>query len=285
MFGLFRNLLGMKVIQPMLKPVLRLVIGLIAIPVFRFLMRNVFRLQEMDEEMEKDLEQWFKASLVLLFSTKNMEQTFEGLLIVLIPYLDGGSDQLSTIATGMRLMLVIGVVEMMPDQELFSIIHPGPPKLKYDREKSIWRNIRDQFYPFAKGMVCQHLNRSSPVFAFLAAIAEGTAGWICYGFAITQYLIIGLVTSRDRALDALTQFDRAVAERRKELMSEFQLDDPSQTPVLASCPNCQQEFVVAPPTPPPKEDEDTEKAEERSEQQEQEPESSTGPDTASVQPA
>ena len=25
---------------------------------------------------------------------------------------------------------------MMPDQELFSIIHPGPPKIKYDKSKS-----------------------------------------------------------------------------------------------------------------------------------------------------
>ena len=42
--------------------------------------------------------------------------------------------------------------------------------------------------------------------------------------AITQYLIIGLVTSRDRALDVLSEFDRAVAKRRNELIEEFKLE-------------------------------------------------------------
>ncbi|MEJ7595414.1 MAG: hypothetical protein WKF77_28175, partial [Planctomycetaceae bacterium] len=46
-------------------------------------------------------------------------------------------------------------------------------------------------------------------------------GWICYLLAITQYLIIGLVTRRDKALDMLSEFDRAVADRRKELVEEF----------------------------------------------------------------
>ena len=49
-------------------------------------------------------------------------------------------------------------------------------------------------------------------------------GWVCYLLAITQYLIIGLVTSRDRAMDVLSEFDRAVAERRQELIEEFQID-------------------------------------------------------------
>jgi hypothetical protein len=49
-------------------------------------------------------------------------------------------------------------------------------------------------------------------------------GWVCYLMAITQYLIIGLVTSRDRALDVLSEFDRAVARRRNELIEEFKLE-------------------------------------------------------------
>jgi hypothetical protein len=49
-------------------------------------------------------------------------------------------------------------------------------------------------------------------------------GWVCYLMAITQYLIIGLVTSRDRALDVLSEFDRAVAQRRNELIEEFKLE-------------------------------------------------------------
>ena len=49
-------------------------------------------------------------------------------------------------------------------------------------------------------------------------------GWVCYLMAISQYLIIGLVTRRDRALDVLSEFDRAVAKRREELVKEFQLE-------------------------------------------------------------
>ena len=50
-------------------------------------------------------------------------------------------------------------------------------------------------------------------------------GWCCYLLAITQYLIIGLVTSRDRAMDVLSEFDRAVAVRRKQLMEEFEIPE------------------------------------------------------------
>jgi hypothetical protein len=46
--------------------------------------------------------------------------------------------------------------------------------------------------------------------------------------AITQYLIIGLVTSRDKALDVLNEFDRHVAIRRRELVEEFQGGEPSK---------------------------------------------------------
>ncbi len=214
----------MKVyLAPVLRPFFRIVLGLIAIPVFRFIMQKIFRVQELDEELEKDLEQWFKASLVLLAATKNMEMAIFGELLNLG---NGAEDDFSNPwITGMRIMMAIGVIEMMPDQELFAIIHPGPPALKYDREKGIWNCLREQCRPFLKGVLCQHLNRSSPVFAILSAIFDGTAGWVCFGFAITQYLIIGLVTSRDRALDALSEFDRQVAIRRKELKQEFGLDE------------------------------------------------------------
>ncbi|MGV2333752.1 MAG UNVERIFIED_CONTAM: hypothetical protein LVR18_06400 [Planctomycetaceae bacterium] len=55
-------------------------------------------------------------------------------------------------------------------------------------------------------------------------------GWICYLAAISQYLIIGLVTSRDRAMKVLTLFDQAVAERRKELIETYNLQDPAEPP-------------------------------------------------------
>jgi len=214
----------MKVyLAPVLRPFFRILMGLIAIPIFRFVMQKVFRVQELDDELEKDLEQWFKASLVLLAATKNMEMVIFGELLNLGT---GAEDDYSNPwITGMRIMMVIGVIEMMPDQELFAIIHPGPAALKYDRKKGLWNCLREQCRPFMKGIVCQHLNRSSPVFAILSAIFDGTAGWVCFGIAITQYLIIGLVTSRYRALDALSEFDRQVAIRRQELKQEFGIDE------------------------------------------------------------
>ncbi|WP_242631223.1 DNA topoisomerase I [Rubinisphaera italica] len=224
--GLFRILYQIKILGPVLRPLFRILLGLIAIPVFRFILRHIFRVQELDDELEKDLEQWFKGTLVLLAATKNMEMTmfswidhFGGPTTIT----DGGMND--AWISGLRIMMVIGVIEMMPDQELFAIIHPGPPKFKYDRKIGFWQSLKKQFRPIAKGLVCQHLNRSSPVFAILCAIFLGSVGWICFGIASAQYLIIGLVTSRDRALDALSAFDRQVAIRRQQIKEEFSLDE------------------------------------------------------------
>ena len=91
---------------------------------------------------------------------------------------------------------------------------------------------------------CQHCFSTSPILTAVSVVSilqldpEGTVeadqfsrqwerwlvGWVCYLMAITQYLIIGLVTRRDRAVDVLSEFDRAVAERREELVKEFQLE-------------------------------------------------------------
>ncbi len=290
MGGIFRALMNLPLFKSVLRPITRLIVGLIAIPIFRFIMRRVFRLQDLDEELEKDLEQWFRGALLLLAATANMEHLLFG-------WTDkfDWMDRMDWLTMGLRLMLAIGVIEAMPDQELFAVIHPGPPKIKPGRSVllEIWRKK----WLFIKGFVCQHLNRSSPVFAMMAAIVgaqliplsdldyEKTTeantidwvycqqigstsplqpvfavaqhnqfyaradrslqevarinvesrrrwerwivGWCCYLLAITQYLIIGLVTSRDRALDVLSEFDRAVAERRRELIEEFQIQNPA----------------------------------------------------------
>ena len=114
---------------------------------------------------------------------------------------------------------------MMPDQELFAVIHNGPPKMSFDSKSQWLPQIKDQWWPITKGLVCLHLNRSSPVFAILATIAPGGPGWICYGLALTQYLVIGLVTSRDKALDVLTLFDETMQAQRQELVEELHLAD------------------------------------------------------------
>ncbi|QDT65314.1 DNA topoisomerase I [Calycomorphotria hydatis] len=224
-----RFFLSLSILRPIMRPAVRWIIGIIAIPLFRLILRKGIKLQELDKELEKDLEQWFRGSLLLLAATANMEH----LLFEWVPLSMQG--EYGWLTVGLRLMLAIGVIETMPDQQLFSIIHPGPSAPKIDRSKPWW-GLPPQVKPFFKGVLCQHINRSSPVFALLAAIFGGDpsdpkladdviVGWVCYFAAITQYLIIGLVTSKDKALDALSEFDRRVAERRQELVEEFSLED------------------------------------------------------------
>ena len=228
---LIRLLLPMRLLRPVLKPATRFLIGMLAIPLFRLFLKRVVRLQEIDEELEKDLEQWFRGSLLLLIATANMER----MLFDWVP-LDLRSED-AWIAVAFRLLLAMGVVETMPDQQLFAIIHPGPPAIVFNR-RARWFGLPGQIRPYLKGTVCQHLSRTSPVFAIMAAIFGGDpsnaaevvhweVGWACYGLAITQYLIIGLVTSRDKAVDVLTEFDRQVAKRRQELVEEFDLGPPA----------------------------------------------------------
>ena len=238
---LFR--VGTSFLRPVLRPITRVLVGAIAVPIFRFLMRKVVRVKEIDSELEKDLEQWFRASFVLLAATANMEFLIFTRFFGWLPLEWDGEHK--WVSIGLRLLLAIGVVESMPDQELFSVIHPGPPRIRPG--KGMWRELIKKKWLILKGVVCQHLNRSSPVLAIMAAIfgsriddvyltglseaeaskawTDWTVGWCCYFLAITQYLIIGLITSRDKALSVLSEFDRAVAQRRQEIIDEFDLED------------------------------------------------------------
>ena len=278
--SLFRIIMDLPLFRSVLRPISRVLVGLIAIPIFRFVMRRVFRLQDLDDELEKDLEEWFRGALLLLAATANMEHLLFGWMQK-VDWLD----RADWLTMGLRLMLAISVIEAMPDQELFAVLHPGPPKLEKGKNPVI--QLWKLKWKFLKGFVCRHLNRSSPVLAMMCAIIGSQmpvlnndqkeilrrdtiaswaycqqcavvcpmqsmvafdalqqmvpelkresdllarhrerwlVGWVCYLMAITQYLIIGLVTSRDRALDVLSEFDRAVARRRNELIEEFKLE-------------------------------------------------------------
>lgn len=248
MGSLFRALMNLPIFQSVLRPVTRLMVGVIAIPIFRFILRRVFRLQDLNDELEKDLEEWFRGALLLLAASANMEHLLFGWL-TRADWLDHAD----WFTMGLRLMLAIGVIEAMPDQEIFAVIHPGPPRLKPGRGllKELWQKRK----AFIKGVLCRHLNRSSPVLAMMCAIvgsqlptaAEADpdfqrhwerwmVGWTCYLLAITQYLIIGLITTKDRAMDVLAEFDRAVAQRRKELIDEFKLQEASPRPAGGADP-------------------------------------------------
>tara|TARA_R110002095_G_scaffold56114_5_gene48201 strand:+ start:1173 stop:1922 length:750 start_codon:yes stop_codon:yes gene_type:complete len=229
----------------LLKPLTRFFVGLVAIPIFHLILNKILRVQEIDVELEKDLEQWFRGSLLLLVATANMEEALFYWVPELFDWAPLGLQKTDDLVLmGLRIMLAIGVIEAMPDQELFSIIHPGPPQLKLSREYGLIRELKEKWRIILKGVVCQHVNRSSPVFAILAAIAVDTVGWVCYGLAITQYLIIGLVTSRDRALDVLSEFDRQVSLRRRELIEEFDLDEADVK--AADQKKCEEEQAATP---------------------------------------
>lgn len=216
MLELMNYLLPTRVLAPLLKPIVRLFLSLIAIPIFRLFVRRVVKVQDIDEELEKDLEQWFRGALLLLLATANMESLVFGWVS------EETRNERALLFMAGRLLLAIGVVEGMPDQSLFALIYPGPQPPKFEKGRILWSLIR--YVPkLFKGLICQHLNRSSPVFAILAVIYENEVGWICYGMALAQYLLIGLVTSKDKALDVLQKFDAAVELQRQQLEAELKL--------------------------------------------------------------
>jgi hypothetical protein len=260
--------LKFQILSPIIKPGVRLFVGLVAIPLFRLVVRKVKAESRLSEELTKDLEQWFRGSLLLLLATQNVETfLFREWLALRTPsisaqsvahelkaaansaekaaesaggkgspaptprgILDADVDiehdvtledarqgrKLKWLSLAMRLLLAIGVIEAMPDQALFSIIHPGPSKLLFPKGE-FFSALRRQIGPFIVGLLCRHLDRSSYVFAIMAVILGGPLGWIFYFVAIIQFLIIGLVSSRDKAIDALQQFDAAMRLRRAEI--------------------------------------------------------------------
>ncbi len=259
MWSLFRLLMDVSLLKPIVRPITRLLVGFIAVPAFRAFTRRVIRRELLDDELQKDLEQWFRGALILLVATQNMESAIfpwaqpviqtrreehieqpldsplasrdekqHGHPVVADSERSGMLEvreaEYGWVLLGLRVMLAISVIQMMPDQELFAVIHGVAPKLNITRGSPLWPQLRSQALPFLKGHVCVHLNKSSPVLAILAAIAPGWPGWICYGAAISQYLIIGLVTTRDKAIVALGTLDKEVERRRQELIEEFHLD-------------------------------------------------------------
>ncbi len=215
----------------LLRPLIRLVVGFIAVPLFRVFLRRVVHLKRLDTELTKDLEQWVRGSLLLFIATQNFEYLLFG------EFLDNLGKEYVWLSLGMRLLFTIGVIESMPDQALFSIIHPGPSRLLFPKGRRL-AAVCDQWWPLCKGLLSRHLDRSSSVFAIMAVIfgspTHPVVGWICYGLAIIQFLIIGLVSSRDKALDVLREFDRQVKLRREVLADQFrdwgESDEPPAPP-------------------------------------------------------
>ena len=221
---MFGNLFQWTVLRPIIKTLTRILVGLIAIPLFRLVVHKSGRIAKLEAELEKDLEEWFRAALVLLVATANMEHLIFGW----VPFDLLGDGR--WVGAFFRLLLVVGVIELMPDQALFSVLHSGQLNLPIGKRlfHNLWNNRTD----WIKKIGAVHLNRSSPVFAMMSAIfggepdAPGTSiGWICYVLAIVQYLIIALITSVDKAGELLEKYDKAIGEQRKDLVDEFTKED------------------------------------------------------------
>jgi hypothetical protein len=222
--GLFNNL----IVKPVLRPVFRVISGLVAIPVFRFVLRRVFRVQTTNPELERDLENWFRGAVLLLAATANLEDMLFGWL----PWHHNNEPWLTML---LRLLLAIGVIENMPDQDLFAFIHRGPPKFRLSK-KSGWQAAWRRKVEIFRGLGVLHLRRSSPVFVIMTVVFGGgkfasgdwLVGWICYGLAILQYLIIALVTDRDRVAGLLRQLEKSSDAIREELFGDSSATPPPQ---------------------------------------------------------
>ncbi|MDB4369324.1 hypothetical protein N9Z19_00700 [Akkermansiaceae bacterium] len=161
------NLLRWEILRPILKPITRIVVGLIAIPIFRLFLKHELRGAKVEEEPEHDLEQWFRAAVILLVATANMEHYIFGW----VPLdLEGGQ---AWVGVFFRLLLVVGVTELMPDQALFGVIHGGA--FEFPVGKGMCRKLWEEKKEWAEKVACKHLNRSSPVLAMMSAIFGGEA--------------------------------------------------------------------------------------------------------------
>ena len=219
-----------SLLSALLRPLVRLTVGLIAIPLFRLFARRVLRWDRLDSELTKDIEQWVRGALLLLLATANCEflliETVRARAPALAPphspsaetLIDASEGESSTIlpqpvpapvpergqptanpantapgsttpvplaavgepphtsrsgwawlSLGLRLMLAIGVIEAMPDQALFSIIHPGPRRLLFPKGRRL-QAAREQFWPLCRDLLYRHLDRSSAVFAILSVM-------------------------------------------------------------------------------------------------------------------
>ena len=223
----FAGLFGQFLYKPVLSPVIRIVCGLIAIPLFRFLLRRVLRVQTCDAELERDLEYWFRGAILLLAATANLEDFLFG-------WTQWHQNSQPWLTMLLRLLLAIGVVETMPDEDLFALVHRGPPKLRFGSGffTSAWEKRR----ALLKGCCVVHLKRSSPVFVIMCVVFGGPAGtldfkvgWWCYGLAVVQYLIIALMTDRDRAAHLL----EAIAAEQPRSRGGCQTDAAGERAVLS----------------------------------------------------
>lgn len=220
--------LAAQALNQLLRPISRVIAGVLAVKICRFVMKRIGRVQMVDAEFERDIEHWFRASLVLLVASANVEWLLFNQSMDL-------ESHWAWLILAFRLLIVAGVIEAMPDQEIFAILHRGPPQVPFG--KGFWQRWWAARWQIWRGVFNQHIKRSSPVFAFLAGIFGGPpggdawlVGWLCYALSIGQFLYIALITTRDKAREALAQFDAQVSEIRQALSHEGDVPQQEEEP-------------------------------------------------------
>jgi hypothetical protein len=193
---LFETLLEGPVLEPLIRPLARSCLGSAATWLVRVCLPRLARGAALDDELRADVGRWLGASLLLLAATRNLEQQLFGLVELVL----NGEVRYATLYC--RMLLAIGVIQAMPDQELFPIVHPCRLRLNLAAllaPEACCGELRLLLW----SLLCQHLYRSSPCLAILAIVAPGAVGWICYTLAVVQYLTMALMTPRQAALAAL----------------------------------------------------------------------------------
>ena len=120
------------------RPLTRLIMRLAALPALRFCSTTSRRSNVWTTSWRRIWRNGFAASLLLLLVTANMEVL---LWHPLIPFPDL-MDEHKWFGVGLRIMLAIAVVQLMPDQELFTVIHPGPRIPRFPPGTSLGGKIR-----------------------------------------------------------------------------------------------------------------------------------------------
>ncbi len=160
-----RDILLDYIFRPLARPLTRFIVSLAALPALHFIFRHVHSLERLDDEVEKDLAEWFRGSFLLLLVTANVEAALWHNVIPLPDLLD----KHGWLGLGLRIMLAIGVVQLMPDQELFTIIHPGPrlPRFRPGRSRlaancRLLEAVRDRTFSASTSAARRRYSRFSP---------------------------------------------------------------------------------------------------------------------------
>src|SRR5262245_52292082 len=137
--SLLQWIVSLRIFSPIVRPVTRVLVGVIAVPLFRVFLHRVGRMEPRAAELTKVLEQWVRGSILLLLATANVEyalfgsenapfRVFGGNVVSIDDAADIPDEETPEerkarrrrneffwLSLGVRLLLAMGVIEAMPD--------------------------------------------------------------------------------------------------------------------------------------------------------------------------